>query len=404
MQVGNILASIAPRAPLAGEPPPAEGGGGNFAQMLGRQQTAVPDAERAPSGDADASTATLPDDRAVQDRNVRSRTQAKPAARGAEPRRESDAAPGRTDEAAAKTEDPARDGEPAATDDAALRSWLATLHLPAHHDGAVPASPATAVVQSGAEPTGTTNPPELALDAAASSGASATTAATMPGAAGALRAGARDKGASLGALETTTGRDTAPSAETLAAGTAAKTAEASLAPIDTLAGARAAAPEAAAAPAESQPVASGPQDTPARAVPITTALDDPLFPRTFGVQVSVLARDGVQQAELHLNPAETGPVSVQIVMDGTQARIDFGADAAATRDRIEHSLPDLAAALREAGLTLTGGGVSQHAHGRGDSAGAPDPRPETTRVATDAEPTARAPTRLVSAGGIDLYA
>jgi len=127
------------------------------------------------------------------------------------------------------------------------------------------------------------------------------------------------------------------------------------------------------------------------------------------VQVSVLARDGVEHAELQLNPAEMGPVSVQIVMDGTQARIDFGADAAGTRQAIEHSLPDLAAALREAGLTLSGGGVSQHAHGRGnDAQGQGDARPGAFTARGDDTQAAGAPVQRwrgsVSASGVDLYA
>ena len=72
-------------------------------------------------------------------------------------------------------------------------------------------------------------------------------------------------------------------------------------------------------------------------------MESPDFAEAFGVQVSLLARDGVQEAELHLNPAEMGPVSVQIVLDGERARIDFGAQAAATRAAIEASLPELAA-------------------------------------------------------------
>ena len=78
----------------------------------------------------------------------------------------------------------------------------------------------------------------------------------------------------------------------------------------------------------------------------------------------------MQQAELHLNPAEMGPVSIHISLDGTAARVDFGADVAATREAIERGLPELASALRDAGFTLAGGGVSQHAGGR--SAGADD--------------------------------
>src|SRR6185436_20526917 len=87
-----------------------------------------------------------------------------------------------------------------------------------------------------------------------------------------------------------------------------------------------------------------------------------------------LAGNGVQRAELHLNPAEMGPVSVQIVVDGAHARVDFGADLAASRQAIENGLPELASALRDAGLTLTGGGVSQHARGQSQGDGTPHSR------------------------------
>ena len=60
-----------------------------------------------------------------------------------------------------------------------------------------------------------------------------------------------------------------------------------------------------------------------------------------------------------------GPVTVKIVLDGNQARVDFSADMATTRSAIEASLPALAAALHDSGLTLTGGGVfdGQPRHG-----------------------------------------
>jgi flagellar hook-length control protein FliK len=72
----------------------------------------------------------------------------------------------------------------------------------------------------------------------------------------------------------------------------------------------------------------------------------------------------VQTARLQLNPAEMGPISVQIALDGSAARVDFQADVAATREVIEASLPALAGALQDAGLTLAGGGVFQHAPGQ----------------------------------------
>ena len=123
----------------------------------------------------------------------------------------------------------------------------------------------------------------------------------------------------------------------------------------------------------------------------------------------MLVQDGVQQAELHLNPAETGPVSIHISLDGTAARVDFGADLASTRAAIERGLPELASALRDAGFTLAGGGVSQHAGGR--ASGDDDARRSTARIDGGGNPAAtpiaaesRRVVRTVAAGGVDLYA
>ncbi|MGZ5131718.1 MAG: flagellar hook-length control protein FliK [Caldimonas sp.] len=138
-------------------------------------------------------------------------------------------------------------------------------------------------------------------------------------------------------------------------------------------------------------------------------VDSPEFAAAFGLQVSTLARDGVQHAELHLNPAEMGPVSIQISLDGTQARVDFGADAAATRHAIEAGLPELASALRDAGFTLAGGGVAQHSRSNGGAAGDADARESDSRRAPAArvaslDAGAQRVARRIAAGGVDLYA
>ena len=143
------------------------------------------------------------------------------------------------------------------------------------------------------------------------------------------------------------------------------------------------------------------------AVAIATPVSAPDFAQELGLRLSVLAKDGVQTAELHLNPADMGPVSVQIVIDGTQARVDFGADMAATRQAIEAGLPELASALRDAGFTLAGGGVSQHAGGRsgGNEPGSSDGRRERGIVAEDdVKRVATAARRIVTNGGVDLFA
>jgi flagellar hook-length control protein FliK len=142
-------------------------------------------------------------------------------------------------------------------------------------------------------------------------------------------------------------------------------------------------------------------------VNLPTPLASPEFAQALGVQMSVLARDGVQRAELHLNPAEMGPVSVQIVIDGTSAQVDFGADLAATRHAIEAGLPELAGALRDAGFTLTGGGVSQHSGGRHASPDTAGDRGHGKPRDTDAGDTPQRAVlqrRASAAGGVDVYA
>lgn len=141
-------------------------------------------------------------------------------------------------------------------------------------------------------------------------------------------------------------------------------------------------------------------------VPIAAPVHAPDFAHELGLRLAVLAVDGVQTAELHLNPAEMGPVSVQIVMDGTQARIDFGADVAATRQAIEAGLPELASALADAGFTLAGGGVSQHAGGRsgGNEPGAPEgQRARGLVVEDEVKRVAAAAQRVVTRGGVDVF-
>ena len=72
--------------------------------------------------------------------------------------------------------------------------------------------------------------------------------------------------------------------------------------------------------------------------------------------VSKVQDDGPMTAELHLNPAEMGPINVRIAVDGQNAQVDFAAAAQETRKAIEASLAQLSSALDEVGLSLTGGG------------------------------------------------
>jgi flagellar hook-length control protein FliK len=162
----------------------------------------------------------------------------------------------------------------------------------------------------------------------------------------------------------------------------------------------------------SAPVAAKPAEAAAATpVHVPVPVTSPEFPQALGVQISVLARDGIQQAELHLNPAEMGPLSIKIAIEGSQAQVNFGADSAVTRNAIENGLPELATALREAGFTLSGGGVHQQASGRRDGGQDGETNQDgsrgVNRVSNNGEvPAAQSVTLRgrTSAGGVDLYA
>ena len=165
-------------------------------------------------------------------------------------------------------------------------------------------------------------------------------------------------------------------------------------------------------PAQPAPVAGAERSAkPPQAMQIDAPVDSPLFAPALGSQLSLLARDGVRSALLQLHPAEMGPISVEIALDGNAARIDFQALRADTRSLIEASLPALAGALQDAGLTLAGGGVFEQAPGRQPQAQAqhqPGPGARSTGPADSGpagqQDTAQPARRSAPRGLVDLVA
>ncbi|WP_284617094.1 flagellar hook-length control protein FliK [Aquabacterium humicola] len=113
------------------------------------------------------------------------------------------------------------------------------------------------------------------------------------------------------------------------------------------------------APAPATPASPAPSFADAPTYTLPTSPQSPEFAPAMGAQISLMAKEGVQQARIELNPLDLGPVLVQISLDGNAARVDFHAEVASTRQAIESSLPTLAGSLRDAGMTLAGGGVFQ---------------------------------------------
>lgn len=138
--------------------------------------------------------------------------------------------------------------------------------------------------------------------------------------------------------------------------------------------------------------------------PVTT----PEFVPSLSAEVALLARDGVQEARLQLNPAELGPVAVRITVDGDRAQVHLAVDHATTLQVLDQALPSLAAALRDQGLTLSGGGVFQQSRQQNArDEGNPGAQPPWMRGRTGADEPAAEPAavrRVVHRGGLDVYA
>lgn len=410
--------------------PPAVSRGPGFAQVLSAHQAEsrapAPSAAPTPADKpvaADAPKAREPESQSPQNRvNEENRARQLRAARaGGRPQAEPAAAP-RGAAADAVESDPADvvradagddKTEETAVVDPAIADWLSKLNLP---DAPAPAETAQAAAGTADE---AGRAAWAAKAEAPAAGAEADTDAPAD------RSPSRRAGASSEtAARQRDGVDTAASqrdavrADTLATESPA----AWQAALEQAAVPAAATParaadglkiDAAGALAAAQGMAAGqPAERAAEApapvvVHVPTPADSPEFPQALGTQLSVLAKDGIEHAELHLNPTDMGPISVQIALDGDQAKVDFGADSAATRQIIENGLPELAAALRDAGFTLSGGGVHSQAQnsrggeGRspGGSGGDGRGQPSADEVPAPARPISRA-----RAGGIDLYA
>jgi flagellar hook-length control protein FliK len=390
--ISSFTAPVAPQAPaMPAMPAPNTG----FARMLSQRQAMAQEAAKPPV--ADKAAATAADEPAAPQPAARRANQAgeRPPAKAEkqvtpDPAKASSAKETEGEEAAAADEAGA---DPEAIDPA-LADWLAALNFP------TPAADAPA--------TGRARGAALAGDEAGQNGAAAKgVARAKPGVE--LAIDPRDDAAQQAgepALAAHAGRNTPDAATSeLQAGASGwqAVAEQLNAPAELQArhdtpvlgalGAAAQVPTAARAAEAAAPVS----------VNLPTPATAPEFAQSLGVQVSVLARGGVQQAELHLNPADMGPISVQIALDGTQAQVNFGADSAATRQIIESGLPELAAALRDAGFTLSGGGVQGQARGRGEG-GTGEHGSGREGTPSETEVTPQRVNARVAAGGVDLYA
>lgn len=119
---------------------------------------------------------------------------------------------------------------------------------------------------------------------------------------------------------------------------------------------------AALTPAASAPGQGSVASVPQIAMDVQPQLNSAAWSRVVSSRVVWMAREGVQQAELRLNPANLGSVDVRLNINNDQASVTFLAQNAATREALEQAMPRLRESLAENGLSLTHSEVGQQDH------------------------------------------
>jgi flagellar hook-length control protein FliK len=80
-------------------------------------------------------------------------------------------------------------------------------------------------------------------------------------------------------------------------------------------------------------------------------------------QLITMVSNGIQQAEIRLDPPELGHLTVKIQIHGDQTQVQFNVAQSQTRDIVEQAMPRLRDMLAQEGLQLTDSQVSQGGEG-----------------------------------------
>lgn len=138
----------------------------------------------------------------------------------------------------------------------------------------------------------------------------------------------------------------------------------------------------------------------------------PEFADQVAERVVWMAGQKLDRAQIRLNPAHLGPISVDVSVGEDGANITFTAQHAMTRDALEQALPRLREMFNGSGLSLAGADVAGHGPDArrggqdGPSAGSGDALTATVAgVGAEGEAVAETPVRSSSGGRgiIDTY-
>ncbi|MCE9788831.1 flagellar hook-length control protein FliK [Shewanella chilikensis] len=124
-------------------------------------------------------------------------------------------------------------------------------------------------------------------------------------------------------------------------------------------------------------------------------------------QLIAMVSNGVQQAEIRLDPPELGAMMVRVQVNGDQTQVQFHVTQTQTRDMLEQAMPRLRDMLQEQGMNLAESHISQGGREQGEQHGGNGSgfAQETANGEISAEETVQSTNHTTSYGsGIDYYA
>lgn len=132
-------------------------------------------------------------------------------------------------------------------------------------------------------------------------------------------------------------------------------------------------------------------------VPLTVPPGEPEFTGELASRVSLMVKNGTQEASLQLNPPELGRVEIRIVTEGDQARVQFAVHNPDARDAIEQHLPRLREMLEQGGLQLARSDVGDQFQRERDAGATPG---ELSTAAEEETTSTEVPVEQVVAEGV----
>ncbi|MDR2636785.1 MAG: flagellar hook-length control protein FliK [Zoogloeaceae bacterium] len=110
---------------------------------------------------------------------------------------------------------------------------------------------------------------------------------------------------------------------------------------------------------EAQAARGAGQGNRAASAAIPVPVSSPAWGERLGEQIVWMSRNDVQRAELKLNPAHLGPLSITLRLEGEKATANFTSATPEVRLAIEEAMPRLREMLAAAGVSLTQADVGE---------------------------------------------